>query len=268
MEISFGEDKTQWSKYGYAEPKVVYNGEPTGFKAIVKDDALVKVLTDRYHLFPNEEALKVADKAAELSELRPFGAITPGMVNEDHVVYDNKGFRMRALYTVEGDQKINGEIVNVGINVYNSIDGTTSFGAGLFTFREMCSNGVIFGRHDIKTVRHAHTKGLIPIIEELTGTIVVLMEEGIALVESYKRMAEERVNNKLVNNLMDSYLSKRVLPDYITDEEATLPDLSQWELYNDITEAIWHNEKTGLKSKVFQFSTLHKIMPLIQVRRY
>jgi len=267
MEISFGEDKTQWGHYGYAEPKVVYNGEETGFKAIVKDDALVKVLTDRYHLFPNEEALKVADKAAELSGLNPFSSLTPGMVNEDHVVYDSKGFRMRARYTDKGNKRIDGDLVNVGINVYNSIDGTTSFGAGLFTFREICSNGVIWGKHDIRAVRHAHTKGLIPIIEELTGTIVVLMEEGVALVESYKRMAEERVNNKLVNRLLDSYLSKKVLPDYITDEDATLPDLSQWELYNDITELIWHNEKTGLKSKVFQFSTLHRNMPLLQLRR-
>lgn len=268
MKIEFGEDKTKWGHYGIAEPKIVFNGEPTGFKAIVKDDELVKMLTDRYHLFPNEEALKVANKAAELSGLRPFDAETPGMVNEHHVVYDKLIHKMRALYTVEGDMKVDGDSVNVGINVYNSIDGSTSFGAGLFTFRSMCSNGVIFGKHDIRAVRHAHTKGLIPIIEELKGAIVVLMEQGLQLVDTYRQMARIKINDELVEKLIHSHLAAKVLPDYIKEDEARTFDLTQWDLYNDITEAIWHNEKTGLKSKVFQFSILHKVMPLLQARRF
>ncbi len=267
MEINFGEDKTQWVQYGFAEPKIVYNGVPTGFKAIIKGDTLVKVLTDRYHLFPNEEAIIIGNKTAELSGLRPFAAETPGMHGEGHIVYDKNEFKMRALYTVEGDKKVDGDSVNVGINVYNAIDGTSSFGAGLFTYRSICSNGVIFGKHDIRAIRHAHTKGLIPIIHELTGTITQLMEQGIDLVESYRRMAQERINFKLANRLRDSHLTKKALPDYITDDKAALPDLTQWDLYNDITEAIWHNVKTGLKSKTFQFDILHKVMP-IQVRRF
>jgi len=267
MEINFGENKTAWAHYGFAEPKIVYNGEPTGFKAIVKGDTLVKVLTDRYHLFPNEEALKVANKAAELSGLHPFQAETPGMRGEDHIVYGNKDFKMRALYTVDGDKKVDGDLVNVGVNVYNAIDGTSSFGAGLFTYRSMCSNGVIFGKHDIKTVRHAHTKGLITLIEELKSTIVLLMEQGVDLVASYRRMAQERINEDLAKRLRNSHLTKKALPYFIHEDEAELPDLTQWELYNDITEAIWHNLKTGLKSKTFQFNILHQIMP-IKLRRF
>jgi hypothetical protein len=265
MEINFGEDNTAWAQHGYAEPKIVFNGEPTGFKAIVHNDTLVKVLTDRYHLFPNEEALKVGDKAADLAGLQPFGATTPGMRNVNHVVYDAKEHKMRALYTMQGDHKVGGDTVNVGVNVYNSIDGTTSFGAGLFTFRSLCSNGVIFGKHDIRAVRHAHTKGLIPIIEELKGTIVLLMEEGLALVEAYQRMAQTKLNDKLIDKLLASYIPAKVLPDYVKMDDAKIADLTQWDLYNDITEAIWHNPKTGLKSKVFQFQTLHQAMPLLRV---
>jgi len=266
MKIEFGRSETEWAQYGFAEPMIVFNGEETGFKAIVKEDRLIKVLTDRYHLYPNEEALKVANKAAKLAGLRRFTADTPGMRNEKHVVYSNDGNRMRALFMLKGDHKVDSEVVNLGVNVYNSIDGTTSFGAGLFTFREMCSNGVIWGKQDIRTVRHAHTIGLAKVIEAMKGAMVLLMEEAIGVVESYRRMAQVKVQEDLVNRLNDSYLSKKILPEYVTEKEVALPDVTEWDLYNDVTEAIWHNEKTGLKSKAFQFTTLHKIMPLVPRR--
>tara|TARA_Y100000310_G_scaffold55360_1_gene50778 strand:- start:614 stop:1417 length:804 start_codon:yes stop_codon:yes gene_type:complete len=266
MEISFNNDPTEWGHYGYAEPGVLYNGEDTDFKGVVHGDRLVKIVSKKYWLYPNEEAMKAADMAAKMVGLDQFASTTPGMQNEDHVVWSNDGNRVRALYTLQGQKKVDGDKVNVGVNVYNSIDGTTSFGVGLFTFRGICSNGVIFGRRDIRQVRHAHTKGLANVVEAVRGSMVTMLEQAVAVVESYRRMAQEKVNQKLINKLADSYLSKKVLPDYVHEDEATIPDLTQWDIYNDITEAIWHNEKTGIKSKEFQFTTLHKIMPVVPRR--
>ena len=75
-------------------------------------------------------------------------------------------------------------------------------------------------------------------------------------------MAEQRITEKLIERIKKSRLSRKVLPDYITAEEIS-PEVfltSQWELYNDITEAIWHNVKAGMKTKTFQFKVLHQVL--------
>ena len=267
MKIRFGEPDTTWRQYGLEQYPIIFADGETPYKAIVRDGGLVRILGLGYELFPNEEALKLADQAAELAGLRPFSVgLAPGLRTEGHVIFSEGETRMRAIYTPGKIEKINGEEVNVGVYVYNSIDGSTSFGCGLFTFREICGNGVILGYEKIFQVKRIHTKGLSRVLEEMKARMVLVMEKGLDIVESYRRMAQEKVTEKLVDRILKSRLSLKVLPDYITQEEVQLPDLSQWQLYNDITELIWHNADAGLHTKTFQFNTLHRVIPL-QVRR-
>jgi hypothetical protein len=88
------------------------------------------------------------------------------------------------------------------------------------------------------------------------------MDQSISLLETYRRMAATKVTDKFITKILKSRLPAKVLPDYLKEEEAKLPNITEWQLYNDITELIWHNEKTGLHSKTFQFNTLHSITPL------
>ncbi len=245
---------------------MVFDDEETPYKAIVRDGELVKILGQGYELFPNEEALKLADQAAALVGLKPFSVSAPGLRTEGHVIFNEEETRMRAVYTLGRVERVDGDEVNVGVNVFNSIDGSSSFGCGLFTFRQICSNGVILGYEKIFQVRRIHTKGLSRVLEEMKTRMVYTMERGLAVLDSYRRMAQERVMEKLVDQILKSRLSLKVLPNYIKEEKVELPDLSQWELYNDITELIWHNAEAGLQTKTFQFNTLHRVMPL-QVRR-
>jgi len=266
MEISFGDPDTTWQQYGLLQCPILYAGEESSYKAIVRNGQLVKILGRGYELFPNEEALKLADQAAALVGLKPFQVSAPGLRTEGHVIFNNEETRMRAIYTLGRVEKVDGDEVNVGVNVFNSIDGSSSFGCGLFTFREICSNGVILGYEKIFQVKRIHTKGLSRVLEEMKTRMVYTMERGLDVLESYRRMAREKVTEKLVDKILRSRLSLKVLPDYIKEEEATIPDINQWQLYNDITELIWHNADAGLHTKTFQFNTLHRVMPL-QVRR-
>jgi hypothetical protein len=88
------------------------------------------------------------------------------------------------------------------------------------------------------------------------------MDRANEIIEAYNFMAEIELNEKLAERLRKSRLRKKVLPEYIKDEGAEMPKISNWTVYNDVTEAIWHNEKTGLQSKTAEFNELHKIMPL------
>lgn len=264
--IYFGDPDTTWRQYGLEQYPIQIDGEDTSYKAIFRHNELVSVLGSDYYLFPNEEALKIADMAADLAGLKSFSLSAPGLKTEGHVIFNSEETRMRAIYTLGKIHRVDGEEVSVGVNVFNAIDGTSSFGCGLFTYRYICDNGVIMGKESILSVRRIHTKGLAKIIEDMKAKMVLVMEEGISLLDRYRLMAQEKVTEKLVDRILKSRLPQRVLPYYIKEEEAKLPDLTHWHLYNDITEAIWHNPKTGMHTKTYHFNTLHKIMP-VQVRR-
>uniref|UniRef100_A0A6M3M8F8 DUF932 domain-containing protein n=1 Tax=viral metagenome TaxID=1070528 RepID=A0A6M3M8F8_9ZZZZ len=194
--------------------------------------------------------------------MEPFAPDTYGIKNEDHVLYNAQETKMRAIYTPGKIEKVNGEEVNVGVNVFNAIDGSSSFGVGIFTFRQICGNGVIFGYEEIMHMRRSHTKGLQTHIEDMKNKMVLIMEHGSSIVDKYRQMAKQKITNAFVEKILKSRLPARILPDYLQEEEATIPDITEWQLYNDITELIWHNEKTGLHTKTFQFNTLHNIVPL------
>ena len=262
MEINFGEPYMAWKQYGLEQYPIQVDGKDTNYKAIFKDNGLVKVLGKDYELFPNEEALKIADAAASLAGLTPFAPKTFGVRAEGHMLYNKQETKMRAIYTPGKIQRVVGEEVIVGVNVFNAIDGSSSFGCGIFTFRSICSNGVIFGYEEVMSLRRIHTKGLQAAIEDMKAKMVLVMEQGTSLLETYRRMAAVKVTEKFIDRILSSRLPAKVLPYYLKEEEAKLPDITEWQLYNDVTELIWHNEKTGLHSKTFQFNTLHSIIPL------
>jgi len=262
MEINFGDPQTAWKQYGLEQYPIQVDGKDTSYKAIFRKNSLVKVLGKSYELFPNEEALKIANAAASLAGLEPFAPKTFGVRAEGNMLYNKQETKMRAIYTPGKIQRVDGEEINVGVNVFNAIDGSSSFGCGIFTFRNICSNGVIFGYEEIMSLRRIHTKGLQAAIEDMKNKMILVMEQGAELLETYRRMAAIKVTEKFIDRILSSRLPAKVLPYYLKEEEAKIPDITEWQLYNDITELIWHNEKTGLHSKTFQFNTLHSIMPL------
>ena len=264
--INFGAVDDTWRQYGLEQAYITVDGRDVSYKVIFRNNELIKVLGSDYYLFPNEEALKMAGAAAGLAGLEVFTTEVPGVKNKGNVLFSENEARMRALYILGKTQRVDGDEVSVGVNVFNAIDGSSSFGCSLFTFRHICSNGVIFGKETLMSVRRIHSKGMEEAIEALKSKMILVMEEAASVLERYREMAQVRVTDKLVDQILRSRLPARILPDYVTEEEATIPDITEWDLYNDLTQAIWHNEKSGLHTKAFQFNTLHSILPL-QVRQ-
>jgi hypothetical protein len=117
-------------------------------------------------------------------------------------------------------------------------------------------------RRTLEHIFRRHTAGLKSILDDMGNVILGVMEKANDVLLSYRRMADEKVTDELINRILNSRLSRKTLPDYLLEGDVTTPDLSKWQLYNDITELIWHNQKSGLKTKTFQFKTLHNIIPL------
>lgn len=276
--LSFGTADTTWGQHNLVEYPVLFNQEASRFKAVVRQGSLVNIVGTGYQLIPNEEAVKIADRAAKLAGLVPFSDFSGEWFNrmENHVILDHDGKRMHALYAMNKGYQVGGESMHLGVGIHNSIDGSTAFGCGVFSFRHACSNMVLAGTKNYsqsfderKTVEYLykrHTSSLDPAKAVLQDVILRIMQRVPQIISAYEEMTTIKANEELLKKLRASRLSKNVLPEYITEKEAKVPDVSNWQVYNDLTAAIWHNAKTGLKTKTFQFNALHKVMPLV-IRR-
>ena len=276
MEISFGKIDDTWQCYSLFQAPIKFNTQNMGYKAIIRKDKVVAIVRKGYELLPNEEAVKLADEAAQMAGLVPFNEFTGEWIirMKEHAIYDKRETRVHALYAANQHYEVNGEKMHLGVGVHNSIDGTMGFGCGIFTFRHACANMVFAGmrgyeqafdqRKTIEYIYKKHTVSLSPFKASLKNVILSVMEKATDTIRSYNLMAQEQVTQELIERIKRSRLSNKVLPEYLTAKEPTINPLglTQWDLYNDITQLIWHNAKSGMKTKEFQFKTLHTIMPL------
>lgn len=263
--ISYGKSDKTWAEYNIFTNPILSNNKETVYRAIVRNDQMVAIVRKNYTLLPNEKALEASLEAAKLTGMEPFF-----IKKKNNYMLSASGTKLYAMFTPKGQgvHRVDGDEVQLGVTIQNSIDGSSSFGCGLFSFRSACQNGVIIGKKNIETVFKVHTKSLDKIISNLQGVILQVMEKGNIVLESYREMAREKITLELVEKLMKSRLSKKVLPEYVTEKETLKTDLeklTEWQLYNDVTQAIWHGEKTDISTKELQFNYLHAVMPVARI---
>lgn len=261
--LSFGNPDLTWQQYGIEQSPILFNGAKTAYKAVIRNGEIVSIVSSQYRLLPNEEAVKLAGQAASLAGLVPFHEFSGDWFARmgSNVIQDRGGGRVHALYAINKSFDVNGEKMHLGVGVHNSIDGSTGFGCGIFTFRHACANMVWAGmkgyeqafdeRKTIEYIYKRHTKGLETFMGGLKNAIVTVMDKANIILEAYQQLAETAVTKEFLEKLRKSRLPNKVLPDYIAKpEEAAVntADLTQWQVYNDVTAAIWHNAKSGLKN--------------------
>jgi hypothetical protein len=281
--FSSGADISTWGTYGIEEIPIQLNGNSTKYKAILQGGELAQIATQSYTVLPNEEAVKIAEQAAHETGLVPFHEFTGDWFVRmgNNVIKD--GWKVHALYAINKQFKIAGDKkgMHIGVGVHNAIDGSAPFGAGIFTFRNACANMVLAGsrgytqsfdeRKTLDYIYKRHVGELETVLQDLTTKITNLMDRAQTIVESYNQMAQRKVDEDFrrdfIQGLKKNYLPQKFLPDYlrVDKEQKLLPltsDLTVWNVYNDITAAIWHSPKTGLDSKIDEFNALHKLIPL------
>ena len=124
-------------------------------------------------------------------------------------------------------------------------------------------------RKTLEYVYRRHTSGIDPVIGDLSNTIAKIMDRAAGIIDAYKRMAEKKVDveylEELTKKLSRSRLPAKVLPSYLKADEAkeqvAAPE-TVWDIYNDLTANIWHNDKTNMRIKIFHFDNLHRVLPL------
>jgi hypothetical protein len=257
------------------------NGKDIGRRLITKGGEFVADVSKYYELLPNERAVEVADKVASELGAVPFNEFRDDLwfvrMNE-HVI--QCGHKVHALYAWDKPVDLGGgDTIQLGFAVHNSIDGSMGFSVGLFTFRHACINmvwmgfkgrGMKFdGRNVLASYYRVHVKGLEVDENELKAKIEDVIDRGLEVAETYRRWKTENIKKKQALRLR-GLLPKSVLPTWLQplpDEVKVPRAMKIWEVYNDITAAIWHNAETQDTTKQQHFNNLHKVlMPALGVQ--
>ncbi len=279
--MTMGEPDNRWGKYELYQYPLNFEGEKTGYSAIVYQGELVIIPSAKYEPFPNEVAVKLANDVAKKAGAKPFKEFEGAWFGEteDHVFWANKRRQMTAFYTF-GDEWApgeDGEQVHAGFTVMNSIDYSFPFSVEGFTFRPACSNAVLMGVATGATVdqrfawyRRKHLLGLDTSQKTMLSVIKEVVNQTKTMLDLYQAWSEVRLDDRAALAIVESDIARKFIPDYIEgkipDVAVTIPDLSLWNAYNDMTAAIWHNEKSkSLVGRKEQYQRLHRVM--VQVMR-
>lgn len=249
-QMEAGEPVQRWEDYALELVPIKIDGDDTGKRAIMRNGEFLEVCSDRYKLLPNEEVVDVANEVADELGAVPFHEFDGDwyIQLDDHVIQDEEGRRVHALYAWDDPVDIDGsgDTVQLGFAVHNSIDTSLGFNVGLFTFRHACQNmvwmgvngqGMSFDQRDvIDHTSHKHTAGLE--IENLRAWVENTVEYGPTVIDAYQAWTDETLS---VRDAMD--LFKRARRGQLSKGK----DVPDWlreaiEEVEEIEEALANNE--------------------------
>lgn len=286
-------------EYGLKTVPVLNNGNDTGRRFIFRDNEFVADVTSRYNLIPNEKVLEIADEIADELGAEPFCDFDGDwyMELDDHAVTDREGRRLHAMYAWSEDT-VQGDEMQYGFIVHNSIDKSLGFSVGLFTFRHACSNmvwmaagkgqnrGMDFDdRNVLESYYHKHTSGLETEASEVKELIRQTVGKIPEVHETYEEWAQTGVTIEDVKRLRDR-LPHSDFPDWVDEAVKAIEDLREdldedeelsetqkdaefldklpsgettWDLYNDLTESAWHGD-TSDQTKRKKNKDIHRTL--------
>lgn len=157
---------------------------------------------------------------------------------------------------------------------------------GTGTVKELAAEQVESEREVLRTDVHKHTDGLSVDRDSLRTLIedVTLATDGVT--DAYREWAQRRVTQREARELIErrekNYLSGGDVPEWVDDaveavahhveargeisEEiydeivrAHRPDETSWSVFNDLTDAVWHNEDTEDETKRRKMKQVNRV---------
>ena len=253
-----GEPEQTWDDYCIELVPVEANGRDTGKRAIMRNGEFLSMVSEQYRLLPNEHAVSVADGIADELGAVPFSDFGGDwyIKLDEHVFQDPEGRRAHALYAWDDpvDLTGNGEEIQLGFAVHNSIDASMGFRVGLFTFRHACANMVFMGidrsgmsfdqRDVINFAEQRHTMGLD--VDNLRAFIEDTIQFGPMVIDAYQSWVDEDLTSvhamRLLEQARDGYLSRRYdLPTWLQDAYEQIEEADQRARENETLNGVHQN---------------------------
>jgi hypothetical protein len=264
----------RWAEYDLYTGRLLVQGKegyrPTSTKLVLRqldDPRLVAAVGADYVLFPNEELEKQLDTLAAAQGWARY--------QDPRYQYQSRdGTAVFLTYLPKDEtrgsyQITHGDTVRVGFCARNSIDGSMGFGLDLFTYRGLCRNGSIMQQSFLGSLHSKHTPRLEIVLEHLDQHLAELVQVGEQAVAWYRELARVDLNRQIIDALQHSSIPRKYFP-WETDKETKeaippVQPMTTWDVYNALTEKIWHNERADPASKWMYFTQVHtelaKVVP-------
>lgn len=168
-------------------------------------------------------------------------------------------------------------------------------------YRDRMAQNVESERAVLTESKHKHTSGLEVEADELAELVKANLTLANSVNETYKQWQRETVDLGLVEDLLGRFPNQTypdwlqeameeldeeregraedagddvdkddiVLPDHLRADilRASIPSAeNKWDTYNDLTQAIWHNNRTADSTKQGRFDKLHRAMNPLAVQ--
>ena len=209
------------------------------------------VVGHNYLLVPNAEVRDAAEMVARESSIN---------FTLDKEFFNGKNF----IYSMKSNHTLGeveaGDDVALGIQFWNSYDGSRSFGFRMMLYRLACTNGMM-SKHFFNTYKFSHH----PNSEDWKGNLndVVRNINNIAsgskgldkFISDLKVLNENNLSTETLGVLRHEYL--RDLPDGLWGQIVTkftnpkgeyFEKQNGWNLLNASTDILWHKEKPTMAS--------------------
>jgi len=209
----------------------------------------VGVVGHSYMLLPNEEVKAAANQVAEECNL--------------NFTFDKTFFNGRSYaYSMKSDH-VCGEIaqnddVALGMQFWNSYDGSKSFGFAMMLYRLICTNGMM-SKDYFNTYRFTHepkSEDWQDNLEQVVTNINNLSNGSNSIdefIKSLRTLSNLKVTTNELGRLRHNHLKDIPVQlwgnivDRYTDPQNHI-DLNGWTLLNTATDLLWHSKKPTVAS--------------------
>jgi hypothetical protein len=209
---------------------------------------LVSIVSKNFAVIPNQLIMQmVADVSKDLN------------LSTLSVKYTKNGYAMRIDLLSERKQPIEvNDLVQFGVSIRNSIDGSTALGVDGFTYRLACRNGATARLQNV-TFNAKHVGDVNKLLDAFREALRTALEYCHQLAELYRKATRIKVTKEIAERLVElnlpmmyyKYTPIRLNVDGREDVEVdVVREDTLWNTFNGITYVITHKSRANPIARV------------------
>jgi hypothetical protein len=218
---------------------------------------LVSIVGRNFAVIPNQLIMQmVADVSKDLN------------LSTLSVKYTKNGYAMRIDLLSERKEAVEvDDIVQFGVSIRNSIDGSTALGVDGFTYRLACRNGATARLQNV-TFNAKHVGDVNKLLDAFREALRTALEYCHQLAELYRKATRIKVTKDIAERLVElnlpmmyyKYTPIRLNVDGKDIEIDVIREDTLWNTFNGITYVITHKSRANPIARSRMTHRLHRVM--------
>jgi hypothetical protein len=219
---------------------------------------LVSIVSKNFAVIPNQLILQmVADVSKDLN------------LSTLSVRYTKNGYAMRIDLLSERKEAVEvDDLVQFGVSIRNSIDGSTALGVDGFTYRLACRNGAT-ARIPNVTFNAKHVGDANRLLDAFREALRTALEYCYQLAELYRKATRIKVTKDIAERLVElnlpmMYYRYTPIRFNVDGREEVEVDVVRedtlWNTFNSITYVITHKSRANPIARSRMTHRLHRVM--------